>query len=171
MLNSTINYTDVLEPGNTVNSAIVKDFAFFQNLNASCPYSNGTLHTASNGLKFEVSCKTNINGNDLVSWTEVNGTHDHHSDSFDDCMQFCSTMRPKCYGVSYDPGMAYGYRNCYPKTADSNTGTVLSSNILSSPIKHSAIAIFESDTDPRATGCSSGTSTHDASGGTTFSVT
>lgn len=54
--------------------------------------SNGT-YAAPNGLGFNISCFTDIQGKDL--------SHNTGSD-LDDCMNQCSSLQPLCYGVTWD---------------------------------------------------------------------
>lgn len=146
---------------NTSHTAFVSDLSLFQDRDVSC--TNGQK-AASNNLTFEVFCGRDVDrGNHITPWTAVNGTTDHHSDTLDDCMEFCATMRPKCYGVTYNPGLTGGYVNCYPKGADATTDTF--TDIADTQV---ALAQFASDFN---TSCSPGNYTAAAADKAMFSMT
>lgn len=137
VLNSTLNSADSLINNTDVITAIVSDFSSFENLDLSC--SNGSTQTTANGLEFEVYCEKDLSDNNL-DFQPINGSTLLHADSLHDCMELCSTMRPKCYGVTYDPGMISGYHNCFPK----GPGATVNDLSYYAP-GISALAKFESD--------------------------
>lgn len=140
LVNSSLNSADVLVYNEDVYTALVTDLSPFQKLDTACPYTNTSTQTTPNGLEFEVFCDRDASGNDITPWVAVNGSYDHHSDSLDDCMQYCSTMSPKCYGVTFNPSMNLGYRNCYPKGVGVGADT-----FVSNANSHTALAIFDSN--------------------------
>ncbi|KPI34679.1 uncharacterized protein AB675_66 [Cyphellophora attinorum] len=98
-----------LMPDDKVHTAVLPDPLQFDNIDRKWPYTNATIRTV-NGLGFQVHCDREPfslqAGYILTPGSSTNGTAipaNVHTDSFDDCMQFCATMRPTCYGVSYFP--------------------------------------------------------------------
>ena len=80
---------------NITHTAFVSDLSLFENRHASC--ANGDKFTPNN-LTFDVFCGRDV-GDDITPWIGVNGTTEHHSDSLDDCMQYCSTMQSKTKSI------------------------------------------------------------------------
>jgi hypothetical protein len=104
-------------PDDKVHIAVLPDPLQFDNIDRKCPYANATIRTV-NGLGFQVHCNREPfslqAGYILTPGSSINGTAipaNVHTDSFDDCMQFCATMRPTCYGVSFFPRK---WANCFP---------------------------------------------------------
>ncbi|CAG8951074.1 hypothetical protein HYFRA_00006472 [Hymenoscyphus fraxineus] len=76
---------------------------------------NGQTQITQNGLKLSVYCDQNSSGGDLCS-NEAPECR-AHTNSLEECLEFCSTRHPLCTGVSWDSTVQYGYQNCYPKNA------------------------------------------------------
>lgn len=163
MTNSTLNSTSQLKPDNNTHTALVHDLSIFQNLDMTCPFDNDTTHATPNGLNFDVYCDSDSSGNDLTPGSTINGsaiTAHYHANSLVECMDYCSTMRPKCFGVTWNPLMIGGYWNCYPKISKAM------GNIVYSNISHFALAQFDTAFN---TTCSPGTVT--TSSKDTFNMT
>ncbi|KAK7931247.1 hypothetical protein PG985_001959 [Apiospora marii] len=78
----------------------------------------GTTQSA-NGLRFQITCKKVMNGNDFDVQFQM---------SFEDCMRACA-KNPRCGGASFEASQSFGFKNCYLKTAFSAT----SNQILDQP--------------------------------------
>ena len=146
LLDSTFNSTDQLIPVITGHSAQVKELSVFERSAFSCPYTNGTNHPTTNGLGFTVYCESEVLGHDLAPGTTANGTtipYHIHAESFDACMDYCATMRPKCYGVTYSESAYGGWWNCFPKDFGTTVGAISTFN-ASLNASHSALAVFPS---------------------------
>lgn len=126
-LPSTWRYTYKLPSGYTISRGLSASnpeqtmlaSALERRYNAFCSTNN---YTAPNNLEFDTSCNTNIAGSDLV----------HVSlDSFDDCMDACSTHSPRCYGVSFNDAVGV----CWMKNS-----TIASQAKEQEDNTHSAIA-------------------------------
>lgn len=89
-----------------------------QPLSEKCP-GTGSTQATQNGLGFSIYCDQILSGYDICP----NSSPDCriHTDTFDECMEFCSTTRPLCTGVVWDPILRLGYQNCYPKNASADT--------------------------------------------------
>ena len=68
-------------------------------------------------------------------------------------------MRPKCYGVTFVPGMVNGYWNCYPKTSGANIGTIIPSDTT-----HFALAQFDSPDTTCTPGCNNASASSSSNG-------
>jgi hypothetical protein len=107
-----------LVPNNSFTTAFVSPSLRngFEHTNAACPYADSSTQTMPNGLSFQIHCDSAVNAytTDFHPGSNINGTaipHDVHTESLDDCMQYCGTMRPTCFGVIYQP---HRWANCLP---------------------------------------------------------
>ena len=142
LVNHTLNASTPLKEDNNTHTAWVTDLSIFTNADPSCPYTNLTTRTTPNNLTFEVYCDSDANPYNLVPGSSINGSDIQaykHTSTLDECIAYCSTMRPKCFGVAFSPAMEVGYWNCYPKTS----GAV--SNFGASPYGHFALAQFDTE--------------------------
>jgi hypothetical protein len=137
--NSSIKSSADLFLFSTVTSAL-GDQSKIRASNPQYQHKNGTTQTVRNGLEFDIFCNCDTGGHDLMSWILVNGSLYYHVDSLEDYMIYCSEMTPKCFGVSFNLSLSYGYRNCYTKNSavESLSPVCLHSSTLS----HSARARF-----------------------------
>src|SRR6187402_1307105 len=71
-----------------------------QPLSETCSNS-GQTQTAQNGLGFTVYCNQTVGGYDICPDSAPDCRA--HTNSFDECLEFCSTMHPLCTGVAWDP--------------------------------------------------------------------
>lgn len=129
----------------SLTSGATKDTAIahadqFANLDTACPFEDGSSHTTANGLGYKIYCGLDFAGSDIDL-----GIYDlyspWHADSLEECMELCSTGRPLCRGVSFNPDLYRGYRNCYPKIS-SNSSAMSPRGYAT----HSAIAQFAINT-------------------------
>ncbi|ETN43588.1 uncharacterized protein HMPREF1541_02747 [Cyphellophora europaea CBS 101466] len=156
LVDATLNSTTQLVTDDDLDTALVSDLSLFQNLDTQCPYANTSTQTTSNNLTFEVLCGNDFKGYDVTPWV---GATPHHEETLGGCMEYCSTLRPICYGVVHDPGMGHGFVNCWPKSVGVTTNPRMESTI------NMAIARFGSDFN---TTCSYGNYT--SSTGANFSM-
>jgi hypothetical protein len=71
--------------------------------------------TTQNGLEFSIYCDETVVGYDLCPDSAPDCRV--HTNTFKECLEFCSTTRPLCTGIAWDPTLKLGYQNCYPKIA------------------------------------------------------
>jgi hypothetical protein len=76
-----------------------------------CPFEDGSIQTAANGEKFKIACFKDHYGGDYHpdGWP-------WHTDSLEECMELCSNSTSACEAVTWNPGMAFSFSNCMPKT-------------------------------------------------------
>ena len=114
------------------NSAIARITQLTSPSNTSCPFDPNSYQYTTEGMRFEILCNLDMPFGDYRP-SNVN-YWPYHADSLQECMDLCSTSRPLCEGVSWNPGMEAGFANCYPKS--SQEGTPEASNGY---VTHSAI--------------------------------
>jgi hypothetical protein len=148
-------------------SALTTNFQISTDI--SCPYTNGTDQTTSDGMKFQILCGQNMPLNDYCPIgspkpQRADGLCPYHAESLSDCMQICATSAPLCKAVVWNPDMTGGYGNCYPKTDVSPANYAAISN--APPEAHMAVAINIPTLDES---CTNGTTTK-ASNGADFEI-
>lgn len=90
-------------------------------LPVACPFGDESLQRAKNGLEFKVSCDMDYTGDDY-NFSNKNGSR-IHTETMQECIEVCSTGRPLCLGVAWNPDVSLGYANCYPKS-DNNASKI-----------------------------------------------
>ncbi|KAI9658744.1 MAG: hypothetical protein M1821_002304 [Bathelium mastoideum] len=78
-------------------SLLLSNLAQSTSVSVSCPNSNGTTYTASNGDQFVIECKFDRTGGDLSM---------KYTDNFQGCVDLCSST-PGCIDVSYSGTACY----------------------------------------------------------------
>lgn len=90
------------------------------NVESTCPYTNDSIQTDTNGLQYQILCGIRHKGDNFDP--EIREDYQpYHAASVDDCLDYCSKNSPLCYGVLYFPGSENGYRNCWPKNKNATT--------------------------------------------------
>lgn len=79
--------------------------------NVSCPYANNSVQASSSGVDFNINCNMAINAGSYCPWSPT--PCPIHTDSLEECMDYCVEAHPICEAVSWNPGMLGGYQNCY----------------------------------------------------------
>jgi hypothetical protein len=127
---STINGTCFLKDSSvTLDNAVAADG--FQSalarssqlspIDTSCPYLSNSYQTTADGMEFEILCGLDMGGyGDYCPDNDV--TCPKHTDTMEECLEYCSISHPLCLGVSWNPDMLAGYPNCYLKN-DPSAGT------------------------------------------------
>jgi hypothetical protein len=103
-----------LQPAANTIMAFADDTAFLQ-ASHSCPFANNTIHTDSNGMSYQILCGVRHKGDNYDPSLASNTYDAFHASSMDECLDYCSSNSPLCYGVLYSEGLDIGYRNCWPK--------------------------------------------------------
>jgi hypothetical protein len=166
MKNSSILTADV-EADSSTHSALTTNYKISTDI--SCPFTNGTDQTTSNGMKFQIYCNQDMNLNDYCpiggpTPGKRDGVCPYHADTLDECMDICSRAAPLCQAVAWNPDESDGYGNCYPKTALSPANYISVTN--AAPARHMAVAVDIPTLDET---CTNGTTTN-ASNGEGFEV-
>jgi hypothetical protein len=105
----------VLGTDTSTHSALVAPVSQLAAADTSCPFDDGSIHNATNGMGFDIHCGENIQGGDFCP-AGTNATCPWHATSLSDCMNKCSTSHPLCSAVAFNADMEDGYANCYPKS-------------------------------------------------------
>lgn len=110
--NKTFTYqSDVATQSNDTHLAVARRTEL-TGFATDCPYNNGTTQEI-NGANFTIHCNQDILGADYCPMQALNCLY--HTDSFDDCMNLCTSSETKCSGIVWNPDMKKGFGNCYPK--------------------------------------------------------
>ena len=104
-----------LTSDDNANSAIARITQLTSPSNTSCPLDSNSYQYTTDGMRFEILCNLDLAYGDYRP-SNVN-YWPYHADSLQECMDLCSTSRPLCVGVSWNPDMEAGYANCYPKSS------------------------------------------------------
>lgn len=103
-----------------IHSALVAPVSQLASLNTTCPYANNSIQTTIDGLAFKIDC-----GNDqaygdyqpnglLNTWDATDGIH---TDTLEECMQYCAEAHPLCLLLAWNSDQKAGYANCYLKNS------------------------------------------------------
>ena len=115
-----------------VNAAIARSSQLTP-LDTTCPYEDSSNQTTSNGLQFEIKCGKDFSGNDF-SFTSYSTDH-IHTNSLMECMEICSSNKPLCKAVAWEPDLKVGYGNCFPKSSNDLDNLVTTTHVV-----HTALA-------------------------------
>jgi hypothetical protein len=90
-------------------------------IDTGCPYLSNSYQTTADGMEFEILCGLDMDG--YGDYCPDNAaTCPKHTDTMEECLEYCSISHPLCLGVSWNPDMVGGYPNCYLKN-DPSAGT------------------------------------------------
>lgn len=135
-------------------------------VSTSCPYTNESVHNATNGYPFQIECGMDIVGYDFSDDTSQNPYYAwHHASSLQDCIDWCAKGKPLCFGVAYNADMTLGYRNCYPKSQNVSTHVNAPTTNLQRAILHASVGQINYD----KASCSTGV--YNATGGKSYGLT
>ena len=96
----------------------ISDSSQWDNLRSGCEgHDNNTIVTGSTGQRFQVLCDTRHKG-DNYDPAKRPSYPSKHTQTLDECLQYCSDGSPFCWGVLFSPTQQSGYKNCYAKTAN-----------------------------------------------------
>lgn len=120
-------------------TAIASASQFTTDLDFQCP---SDLQKANNGMVFEVNCNHRRAGDPFAA--DVDPYYQpHHSDTLQECIEWCSEGSPLCYGVVWEADTLRGYRNCWPRSDNISSGQI-STNLN----MHVAQAMLSIDLSP-----------------------
>ncbi|KAL6708052.1 hypothetical protein ACN47E_003486 [Coniothyrium glycines] len=117
-------------------------------LDVTCPSTDLSKHVLGNGITYEVHCGKTINGSDTC-WSGYSSCEEspfvgfYHATSLEDCLQKCVKEHPLCRAVTYNPGLAVGYANCWPKTGFSDATLVDAAGTANSNTTHHSAIITQ----------------------------
>lgn len=128
-------------------------------LSTDCPRQNGSGYTTQAGMSFTIRCDSDY----VLDDVKLNGRSISaiHTDTMDECLEFCAAGDPLCRAVAWATDLERGYNNCFPKNSSDLTS-------LSKPT-YSTVHVATSPDSPPAFSCSDKT-TLSAANGKTFDV-
>ncbi|KAL4903364.1 hypothetical protein BDW74DRAFT_179782 [Aspergillus multicolor] len=138
LTNGTVATEDNLASSDSTDIALVEPTSQLDGVDTSCPFSNNTLQTTESGLDFEIKCY-----NDMIPyghycpWNLVDDPWCKlHTDTLEECMEYCAEAHPLCRAVTWNPDLGNGFGNCYLK--DFN-GTLVSGEHEEGYVIHAAL--------------------------------
>lgn len=130
-----------------------------ESLETGCPLPDQSTFTTSVGMNFTIHCDRNDSADEPL----LNGlAHPQaRAETFEDCIEWCATSRPRCLGVVWNPDLEYGFNNCFPKASGDEEFLEVPNAAV-----HVALAV---DIPPGNTSCTD-TEEHKATNGKTFRI-
>jgi hypothetical protein len=85
-----------------------------------CPGANGTIKTDVNGYRYQILCGTFWSAGDSFDPNKSNESEytAFHATTIEECLKYCSSKSPLCYGVRYTDDPRLSYHNCFAKRAN-----------------------------------------------------
>lgn len=112
---------DLVPAGNTI-MAFANDRPWLE-ASHSCPYSNRSIQTDENGMQYQILCGLRHKGDNFEP-DEDDVYQPFHASGIQECLSYCSSNSPLCYGVLYSEGLDIGYRNCWPKNKNASSSSI-----------------------------------------------
>ncbi|KPI42048.1 Isobutyryl-CoA dehydrogenase, mitochondrial [Cyphellophora attinorum] len=93
------------------------DPTVWANAKGGCGYNNNSIVTNTREQQFQVLCDTRYKGDNYDSTIRASYPA-KHTETLEECLEYCSDGDPFCWGVLFSPTMEGGYRNCWAKNAN-----------------------------------------------------
>lgn len=112
-------YDENLFPPNANGSraiAVASQLAMPDEQALACPYDALSFQTVGSE-QFQIICNQDFGGDggDYCAYEEEPAKCPRHTETLEECMQFCSEAHPLCKGVSWNADLLDGFGNCYLK--------------------------------------------------------
>lgn len=87
------------------------DRTIFEDRSDACGYTNQTVTEDINKRQYQMLCGVRWKGDNYDP--DIRDSYPaKHTETLEECLEYCDEGTPICYGVLYSPNLGIGYRNC-----------------------------------------------------------